>query len=180
MSKLERPAPPIRREVELEQRPLYQTGSQKIACQHSGEDEGEFSRQIDPERHKPQSNLFRIIQELYGDAEADRQLRAQGKPSNITWGKVAIIVQYVEKFTGCQKPTPKELRDLTANLSDAISETMKQLPELSYTEQWAVTEKLVRVANELANAANAWRDGLRFKGVENSPDGQLHHSEHLS
>lgn len=178
MSKLDySPAPPSRREVELEARPLYQYGSQAEACRWSGEDEGLFSKQIDPENNDHPSKLFKLIAELYGDSFADRKLRSEGRTSNIVWGKVAILTRYAEAFTGCERPTPPQMRGLITRLTDTFSAVMQQLPELSYSEQIEVGNRLVRVANELVNAATAFRDGLRFNGMEDA-DERRRRSEH--
>jgi hypothetical protein len=180
MQKLEfRPTPPVRRDVELEQRPLYQPGSQKEACIWSGVDEGEFSRQIDPERPKPESDLYRFLRGLYGDSFADRKLQAEGEVSNIVWGKVGIIVRYAELFTGRRKPCAREMKSLTEKLSDAISDVMKMLPEVNYSEQMEVSNRVIKAANDLINAATAFRDGLRHDGIEDS-DGRIQRSEHIS
>ncbi|PYS52416.1 MAG: hypothetical protein DMF68_01520 [Acidobacteria bacterium] len=176
----QRPTPPVRRDIELEQRPLYQMGSQREACTHSGEDEGEFSKQIDPERNKPESNLYRLIRELYGDSFADRKLRVEGRVSNIVSGKLAILLRYAESFTGCRRSSPRELRGLVDKLSETISDVMKRLPELSFSEQMEVSNRIVSAANDLVNAASAFRDGLRLNGIENSEDQRLQHSEHIS
>lgn len=171
MGKLEsRPQPPVRRDVELEQRSLYLPGSQTETCRWSGEDEGEFSKQIDPERAKPVSSLFRIVRELYGDGFADRKLRSEGVSSNIVWGKVGIIHRYAGLFTGYYQPTPRDLKFLTNKLAETISNVMKQLPDLHFSEQEEATNQIIMVANELVNAATAFRDGLRYGGTENNDD----------